>query len=157
MTARARIQQLTHTWYGFTVFAAVASVVQVALWPFTPGLLFSPMKLAFTFVRGGPSGSSCPILLNVFLRRDRPGHRLPARSHGLLARFLADPARARRALPHRRRVRRRADSALTLAWAGLTHFSLSTLVGAAVTAIAVTLYVRSFRLLTDPAIKAYVG
>ncbi len=153
MTARARIQQLTHTWYGFTVFAAVASVVQVALWPFTPGLLFSPMKLAFTFV-GAAFGVVVSILLNVFCAAIGLGIAYLL-GRGLLARSSL----TRLALVVLSPIAAvfGAYSALTLAWSGLTHFSLSTLVGAAVTAIAVTLYVRSFRLLTDPAIKAYVG
>ena len=49
-----------------------------------------------------------------------------------------------------------AISALELTWDGISNFSLSTLLGAAVTAVAVTLYVRSFQLLVDPSIKAYV-
>jgi hypothetical protein len=153
MTARERIQKMTHTWYGFTVFAAVASVVQVALWPFSPGLLFSPMKLAFTFV-GAAFGIVVAILLNLFCAAIGLGVAYLL-GRGLLARssltrlvlLVLSPIAALFG----------AYSALTLAWAGLTSFSLSTLVGAAVTAIAVTLYVRSFQLLTDPAIKAYVG
>jgi hypothetical protein len=153
MTASERIEQMTHTWYGFTVFAAAASVIQVALWPFTPGLLFSPVRLALAFV-----GAAFGVVLSIALN-------LVCAAIGLLVAHLIG-----RALLARSSLMRLvllvlsplfavfgAISALQLTWAGTSHFSLSTLIGAAVTAIAVTLYVRSFQLLRDPSIKAYVG
>ena len=153
MTARQRIEQLTNTWYGFTVFAALAAVLEAALWPFAPGLLFSPVKLLLAFVGSGVAVLFA-ILLNVvgaviglaivtFL-----GRTLLARSAAMrLALVVASPIFAVFA----------ALSSIKQLWTGVSQFSPAPLLAGVVSAIAVTLYLRSFRVLTDPAVKGYTG
>jgi len=151
MTARQRIEQLMHTWYGFTVFAAVASVVQAALWPFAPGLMFSPVRLALALV-----GSALAVTVAI-------GFSVVTGVFGVLV-----VAMLGRALLARSSVTRllllglspllavlSGVSALQQLWSGVSHFSLSPLIAAAVSTIAATLYVRSFRVLIDPSVKDY--
>jgi hypothetical protein len=151
MTARQRIEQLTHTWYGFTVFAAVASVVTVALWPFSPGLIFSPAKLALAFV-----GSAVAIVFAI-------GLNIVGLVIGLFVVSLLG-----RALLNRSAVTRlllvvlvpvlgalTAYAALQQLWSGITGLALSSLLSAAVSFIMVSLYVRSWRVLTSAAVKDY--
>jgi hypothetical protein len=153
MTARERIQKITHTWYGYTVFAAVASVVQVALWPFSPGLLFSPVKLAFTIV-GAALGVVVSVVLNLACAAigigvaSLLGRALLARSSFVRLVLLVVSTLG---------FVFGGYSALKLTWAAIAHFSPSTLVGAVVTGIGVLLYIRSYQVLTDPSVKSYIA
>jgi hypothetical protein len=147
MTTKQRIEELTNTWLGFTVFAAVASVVEVALWPFSTGLLFSPMKLALTFV-GAAIAMVFAIGLNVVtaaigLLVVRALGRALLRGSSLVRVVLlvVSPLFALGC----------AVSALELFWGAISGGELSPLVSAAVAAVATMLYVRSFKVLLDPA------
>jgi hypothetical protein len=151
MTARQRIEELTYTWYGFTVFAAVASIVQAALWPLSASLLFSPIKLALAFL-----GSAFSVLLaiglnvvflvvNVLIVRAF-GRALLGRS--AITRVFLVLASAVLAVLH-------AWSGLQQLWNGVSHLSVAPLVGALVAAVAVALYLRSFRVLSHPDVRAY--
>ncbi len=151
MTARQRIEQLTHTWYGFTVFAAIASVVTVALWPFSAGLLFSPARLALTFV-GSAFALMFAIGLNVvglvigLFVVSLLGRALMARSAStrLLLVVLVPVLGALTAY-----------TALQQLWSGIPGLALSPLLSAAVSLIAVSLYLRSWRVLTSAAVRDY--
>lgn len=151
MTARQRIEQLTQTWYGFTVFAAIASVVTVALWPFSAGLLFSPAKLALTVV-----GSAFAMVFAI-------GLNVVALVIGLFVVSLLG-----RALLARSAVTRlllvvlapvlgvlTAYASLQQLWSGLSHLAMAPLLSGAVSGIAVSLYLRSWRVLTSQAVRDY--
>ncbi len=140
MSSRQRIEQLTQTWYGFTVFAAAAAVIQVACWPLSAGLLFSPARLALTFV-----GSAVALVLAI-------GLNLVAAVFGLLMvrwigrSLLAGSGFVRVGILVLSPVFAVLCglSAIQQLWNGVSHLSVSPLVGAAVAAIAVTLHLRSF-------------
>jgi hypothetical protein len=153
MTGKQRIEQLTQTWYGFAVFGALASVVQTMLWPFSAALLFSPMKLALTFV-GAAMATVVAIVLNVI------GLAIGLFVIHLFGRALvgrSSLARVFLVVVSVIGVVLGALSALKLLWAGVFHVSLSPLLQGVVAAAAVLLYVRSYRVLTDPSVKSYIG
>ena len=152
MTGKERIEGLTRTWYGFTVLAAAAGVAQVALWPFSAGLLFSPLKLLLGLV-----GSAFVLVFAV-------GAGLVGAAAGLCLVYLVG-----RALLGRSGLVRMALavltpllavlsglSALRSLWAGVSHLALAPVLSACVAGMAAALYVRSFRVLVDPAVRGYV-
>jgi hypothetical protein len=143
MTAKQRLEELTNTWLGFTIFSGIASVVEVALWPFAPGLLFSPVRLALTIV-GSAIATIFAIGLNV----------VAALIAVILIRLLG------RALLRGSTLVRvglvvlspvcavlMAIGALDQGWDAVRYLSLSSFVAAAISGIAAALCFRSFRTL----------
>ncbi len=147
MTARQRLERLSYTWYGFIVFAAACSVMKAALFPFGGGLFSSLLALL-----GLGFGVVLAIVLNAFCA-----------AIGLLVTFLVHRALLGRSSFVRVVLLFLSPtlailgtlSGLKLAWAGISHFSPSSLVDAMVAGVAVVLYIRSFKVLSNPQVGAY--
>jgi hypothetical protein len=128
-TAKEKIEGLTHSWYGLVVFSAIYSVLENGLG------IFSMIA----------TGIWTMFMLTVvwFL-----GRRLVNRSS--LTRVVLVVVSALGTLLGGYAVAR-------MGWAFLHEWSLSLLFHAVFGAGAVALYVRSFRVLTDSSVKAYIG
>ena len=129
MTATQKIEGLTNSWYGYAVFGAALS-----LWNNGIGF-FSLIGTAASFVFS--------IFLTWFI-----GRRLLKRSS--LTRLLMVLITAVSSVLGSIGVAK-------MGWNFFQTFSLSTLVYGALTAVAVYMNVKSFRVLTDTSVKAYFG
>lgn len=129
MTATQKIEGLINSWYGYAVFGAALS-----LWNNGIGF-FSLLGTAASFVFS--------IFLTWFI-----GRRLLKKSS--LTRLLMVLVTAVSSVLGSIGVAK-------MGWNFFQTFSLSTLVYAALTAVAVYMNVKSFRVLTDTSVKAYFG
>ncbi len=129
MTARQKIEGLTNSWYGYAVFGAA-----LALWQ--NGIGF------FSLI-----GTAASFLFSVFLTWFI-GRRLLAKSS--LMRVCLVIITSLSSLFGTIGVAK-------MGWTFVQTGAFSTLVYAGFAAVAVYMNVRSFRVLTDSSVKAYVG
>lgn len=127
MNARAKIENLTNTWYGFTVFLAAANLLRdgIGLW----NLITSGIGLFFS------------LLVVFFL-----GRRLLGKGH--ITRFLLIIGSGLFGVFG-------AWGAAKAGWAFVHVWELRLIVAAASSAITSWMMAKSFRVLTDASVKAY--
>jgi hypothetical protein len=129
MTAKEKIQNLTNAWYGFAVFAGLASFFQNGIGFFS--ILMALGTTLFSF------------FVAWFF-----GRRLLNKSS--LTRFFLIIVTALSVIFG-------TLGAAKLGWAFLHSWELSLLVQATITGASVYMNGRSFRVLTDDSVKAYFG
>lgn len=128
MNARAKIENLTNTWYGFAVFSAVAT------------FLMSDSGLVWRTISGGFS-LFVSLLLTFFI-----GRRLL--NKGKLTRWILIAASGVFTLLG-------AYTAAQASWTFVHAWELKWIVAAASSAISSWMMAKSFRVLTDASVKAY--
>jgi hypothetical protein len=129
MTARHKIEQLTHAWYGFALVAGLFTLLQSGVGVFS--VLTTAGSLVLSF------------LLTWFL-----GRRLLAKSSFWRTVLVVFSGLG---------VAFGALGTAKLAWAFVGTWSLSTLAPAVFAVVTLSMYLRSFRTLRDPAVRAYFG
>lgn len=136
MNARQKIEQLTRSWYGYSVFAAVLSVLSLR----ASGVLSLTIGLGMS-IAANAFGLVVSVAIVTFL-----GRRLVHRSAGTRL-FLVVFSALFTVLG--------ALGTLGGAWAFLHEWSLAALCGVVMTGACTMLNARSFRVLTETAVKAY--
>jgi hypothetical protein len=136
MTARQKIEQLTRSWYGFAVFAALLSVLSLR----ASGLLSLAIGLGFSILLNA-IGLLVSIAFVTFF-----GHQLRHRSRATRS-FLIVFSALFTVLG--------ALATLRTGWEFLGSWSFGLLLSVVLAGSATMLYARSFRVLTDKAVRAY--
>ena len=143
MTAKQRIENLTNAWYGYAVFATLATIVgNIWYGLFSWGFWFGFGMLAVAFSIGiSVVGLAISIAITAFL-----GRKLLARSS--FTRALLVVLSAVFAVLC-------AISTFSEAWQFLHYWSIAGIIRIALPAAAALLQVRSFSVLNDPEVRAY--
>lgn len=136
MTPKEKLEQLTRTWYGYSVFAALVSVLSLR----ASGVLSLAIGLG-VLIAVNAVGLVLGIAFQTWL-----GRKLVARSSGTRL-FLVVFSGLFAVLG--------VLSTLTAAWAFLHEWSLAALGEVVLAAVATTLNARSFRVLNETAVRAY--
>jgi len=136
MNAKQKIEQLTRSWYGYAVFAAVLSVLSLQ----ATGVLSLMIGLGLSIALNA-IGLVIAIAITTFL-----GRRLLARSNGTRL-FLVVFSGLFSVLG--------ALATLTSAWSFLTSWTLASVCSVVLSASSTLLNVRSFRVLRETAVRAY--
>jgi len=136
MNAKQKIEQLTRSWYGYSLFAAVVSLLGVR----ASGVLSLAVGLGISIVLNA-IGLVISIAWVTFL-----GRRLVNRSSGTRM-FLVVFSGIFSVLG--------ALGTLSAAWDFLTSWTLASLCTVALGAASTMLNARSFRVLTDTSVRAY--
>jgi hypothetical protein len=133
MTARAKIEALTNTWYSFAVFTAITSALKalreggLGFFTIAGTILWMLLSWAFVYV---------------------VGKRLLAKSS--LTRAVLIVASAILGVTG-------GLACVKMSWNFITSWELSLLAALAYSGVSTWLNVKSFRTLTDPSVKAYFG
>ncbi|MBX3233069.1 MAG: hypothetical protein KIT84_12940 [Labilithrix sp.] len=127
MGGKAKIENLTNTWYGFAVFSAIVTLLQRGIGVFT--LVWGALGLVVSWIF-------------VYLW----GRALVRKSS--TARFILIAVSALSTLGG-------AYSAAQASWAFVHAWELSLIITAAYSAVSAWIMAKSFRTLTDSSVKAY--
>ncbi len=129
MTGKAKIEQLTNSWYGFAVFSAIGSIIMNGIGFLSIGGAFVGLVVSWivTFLLG-----------RALLNRSSLVRSLLILTSGLFT-VLGALAVGRST------------------WTFVQTWEPGVLAGAAYSAVSVWMQARSFRTLTDASVKSYVG
>jgi hypothetical protein len=136
MIVREKIEKLTRSWYGYSLFAAVVSLLSVR----ASGALALTIGLGLSIVFNAIALVISLAIVTFF------GRKLMARSNATRM-FLIVFSALFAVLG--------VLGTLSGAWAFLHDWSLSTVLGVVLTASATLLHARSFRVLNETAVRAY--
>jgi len=136
MTPRQKIEQLTRSWYGYSVFAAVVSLLSVR----ATGIVSLAVGLGLSIVIDG-IGLILSIAFVTFLGRKLVNRSSATRSFLWLFSGIFGVLGAL--------------ATLSAAWGFLHEWSLASLAGIGLMAVYTGMNLRSFRVLGETAVKAY--